>query len=142
MPTAKELKDMAQSRLNEAKLLCDNGYYDGANYLIGYVIEYSLKAVICKTLNIDSYLDFGDFSPAFKTHKLDNLLILSGLNKSFKDDLNNNTDLKINWSLLSDWNEQFRYNPIGTSDEINVRQRITALENTNNGVFEWIKKNW
>lgn len=43
---------MAEKRLEEAQLLYENKYYDAAYYLSGYAIEFALKAVICKRLNV------------------------------------------------------------------------------------------
>lgn len=55
MPTRKELQDLAEIRLQEAKVLFEKEFYDGARYLAGYVIELALKARICKILDLDQY---------------------------------------------------------------------------------------
>jgi len=69
MPTRNELKQLAKTRLQEAKTLFDKGLYDGACYLAGYVIELALKARICKILDLTEYLQSGEISRAFKIHK-------------------------------------------------------------------------
>lgn len=46
MPSKNELKALSKTRLKEVKALYDNGLYDGASYLAGYVIELALKARI------------------------------------------------------------------------------------------------
>lgn len=51
----KTLKEIAETRLKESKLLYSHGYYSGSHYLAGYVIETALKATICKNLNIDNF---------------------------------------------------------------------------------------
>ena len=142
MPTRRELKKIARTRLKEAKALFEKGLYDGSCYLAGYVVELALKAQICRTLNIDEYPDSGEFSRFFKTHNLDHLLKLSGLEKKFYEAKNQNPDLETNWSLVTTWSEQLRYNPIGTSNRQNTINLINALENRNHGVFTWIKKRW
>jgi len=66
MPTKIELKKLARTRLKEAKVLYQNGLYDGACYLAGYVIELALKARICKVLDLDDYPETGEISKSFK----------------------------------------------------------------------------
>ncbi len=43
-----DLQNLATIRLRDAEVLLDNGRYDGAYYLLGYVIECALKACIAK----------------------------------------------------------------------------------------------
>ena len=142
MPTRGESKQIARTRLKEAKALFDKRLYDGSCYLAGYVVELALKAKICKTLNIDEYPDSGEISRSFKTHNLDQLLKLSGLEKKLDKEKAKNPVLEVNWSLVTTWSEQLRYNPIGTSKRQNAIDMINALEDQNNGVFIWIKKRW
>lgn len=87
MPSKNELKALSRTRLKEVKALYDSGLYDGASYLAGYVIELALKARICKHLDVNDYLDGGQISQSFKTHKLENLIILSGLSNKFSTEL-------------------------------------------------------
>ena len=82
MPTKIELEQLAQTRLDEAKSLIEKGFYDGAFYLAGYVIELALKARICKVLDLSDYPDTGKLGTIFKTHSFDELLLLSGLKNS------------------------------------------------------------
>ncbi len=74
-----DLKRISLTRFKEAKLLRDNGYYDGAVYLCGYVVETALKARICKHLKQNHYHDSGQHKQVFLSHEFDRLLILSGL---------------------------------------------------------------
>ncbi|MFT4660563.1 MAG: HEPN domain-containing protein [Flavobacteriales bacterium] len=142
MPTRQELKKLSNLRLKEVKTLYGKGLYDGASYLSGYIIELALKARICKILDSD-YIDSGrPISRSFKTHNLDDLMILSGLSKKFHTELENNEALKINWSLIKSWNETFRYVPVGTKNKVEVQDLINAIENPTDGVFTWIKKRW
>jgi HEPN domain-containing protein len=142
MPTKIELREMAKTRLKEAKVLYDNGLYDGACYLAGYVIELALKARICKLLDINDYPPNGDISRAYKIHDLDQLLRLAGLENKFNTAKLANPNLLANWSLISLWNEQYRYRPIGTSIKVNTEHIINALEDSTDGVLTWIKSRW
>lgn len=142
MATRNELKKLANTRLEEAKALYTQGLYDGACYLAGYVIELALKARICKILDVTNFIDSGEISRSFKTHNLDDLMKLSGLQKKFETAKNLNTSLLANWSILTQWNEGYRYKPVGSSRRVIAKDTIEALENAGDGVFTWIKKYW
>ncbi|MBF0550580.1 MAG: HEPN domain-containing protein [Deltaproteobacteria bacterium] len=142
MPTISELKDLAQIRLEEAKALFNSGLYDGCCYLAGYVVELSLKACICRTLDLEDYPEQGEISKSFKIHNLDLLLKLSGLERKFEKEKTNNQTLLTNWSLITEWSEGWRYKPIGTNPKLRAESIISSLEDEPNGVFTWLKKHW
>lgn len=142
MPKRDELKLLAKTRLREVKALFDCGLYDGSYYLAGYVVELSLKARICKVLDRDEYPDSGELSRSFKTHRLDHLLQLAGLERKFDHAKIANPNLLTSWSLITEWNEEFRYKPVGSSLKERAQNTITALEDKNDGIFAWIKKYW
>lgn len=142
MPRRDELKELAKTRLREAKALFNCGLYDGSYYLAGYVVELSLKARICRVLDTDNYPESGELSRSFKTHKLDDLLLLAGLERKFEQAKIANPNLLTNWSLVTQWKEQFRYEPVGSSPRLHAQNTIAALEDRNDGIFTWIKKYW
>jgi len=142
MPTRTELKELATTRLEEAKALFASGLYDGCCYLAGYVVELALKARICKVLDLIDYPDTGEISRSFKTHKLDDLIRLAGLQRKFDAAKAVNPRLLTNWSLVTAWTEEFRYKPVGSSPRIRAEEIIFALEDRMDGVFTWIKKRW
>lgn len=142
MPTRVELKELARTRLKEARALYNSGLYDGASYLAGYVVELALKARICKLLDLDKYPETGEAARSFKTHKLDDLLRLAGLQRKFDQAKASNPNLLTHWSLVTEWSEQFRYNPVGSSPRIRAREIIAALEDPIDGIFTWLKKYW
>lgn len=66
MAMGKDLKLITETRIKSAKFL--------------------YKAVICKTLNLNTYLDFdgmGDKVKIFKIHSFNSLLTLSGMEQDF-----------------------------------------------------------
>ena len=141
MPTKIELKDLAILRLEEAKKLYADGYYDGACYLGGYCIELALKARICKLLNLTDYPPSGDIGKAFRTHKLEDLVTLAGL----KVDLAQKRLLPTfdaDWSLISQWSEIWRYNPQGTKTQAQAQNFLNAIDDNIDGIFTWIKTIW
>lgn len=104
-----DFQSLARIRLDEAKTLLDNGMYNGAYYLCGYVVECALKACIAKKTN--QY----DFPPNQKTtnliysHKFEDLLGAAGLKVKFYADLEEDKELGVNWNSVSPWNESSRY---------------------------------
>jgi HEPN domain len=142
MPTRAELKELARTRLKEAKTLYDSGLYDGASYLAGYVVELALKARICKILDLNMYPETGEIARSFKTHKLDDLIRLAGLQRKFDRAKASNPSLLTNWSLVTTWSEQFRYNPVGSSPRVRAGEIIAALDDPMDGIFTWLKKYW
>ena len=142
MPKRAELKELAKTRLREARALFDCGLYGGSYYLAGYVVELSLKARICRLLDMEDYPESGDLSRSFKIHKLDDLLRLAGLERRFEKAKMANPKLLTNWSLVTEWKEDFRYKPVGSSAKLRAQDTIAALEDKNDGIFTWIKKYW
>lgn len=142
MPTRNELKQLARTRLMEAKALYASDLYDGSSYLAGYVVELALKARICRILDLAQYPESGEIARSFKTHKLDDLLRLAGLQRKFDQAKTANPNLLTNWSLVTQWSEQVRYNPVGTSPKVRAGEIIAALEDPADGVFTWLKKYW
>lgn len=76
--TKENLKDLSETRLKEARVLYDNGFYDGAKYLIGYVVETALKAINCNNLNYNNFppRTEGELKKVFLTHNIDSLVVL------------------------------------------------------------------
>lgn len=141
MPSKTELREISKTRLKEVKILFNHQLYDGAKYLSGYVIETALKARICKILDSD-YPETGEIAKSFLTHKFDILVKLSGLQNILDKELNSNISFKTNWSLVTSWNEAYRYKSVGSSSKRDVEDIINALEDKTDGVFTWLKKQW
>jgi HEPN domain len=120
MNTRSEIQHLSVLRLQEAKALFQSQFFDGAIYMAGYSIEFALKAVICKTLNIDTLFRQSSFPQAkvFRTHELADLLVYSGLYKEFESAKLSNPSFFKQWShLQSVWSEQLRYQPIGSASK-------------------------
>lgn len=136
-----DLKTIALTRLEEAKVLRDGGYYDGAIYLCGYVVETALKARICKHLKQPSYPDSGH-SGFFASHDFDRLLMMSGLSPQINLAHPRNRKLWSNWQLVTSWRPHTRYTPIGTATLQDANDVIAALESTGSGFLTWMKTRW
>ncbi len=110
-----DLMTIARERLTDAEVLLNAQRYDGAAYLCGYSIEIALKHKICQTLN---WTGFPSTSKEFekykslKTHDLDVLLSFTGFETILK------TTHLAEWSAITNWNPEARYNPIGVIDPV------------------------
>ena len=121
----KDIKAIAKARLKDAQVLLRGNRYEGAIYLCGYAIELALKARICQTLKWDGYpssnAEFSDYK-SFKTHDLDVLLHLSGVEVKVKK------TLFAEWSAIAQWSPESRYSPIGKATESDARIMVTSTK--------------
>ena len=139
MPTSGDFKMLAQSRLDEAELLHANRMYLGAYYLAGYTAEFALKAAICKRLDIEMFDGSRIVADAAKplfVHKLDTLLIFSGLHSELQRE-KANPAFDAAWSEVSAWKEDRRYNPTSII-EPQSRDFLNAI----NTFLTWIHNFW
>ncbi len=132
------LHDLAEIRLNEAKILLDNRMYDGAYYLSGYVIELALKACIAKKVRQYDFPDKDAVNESY-THKLKVLLNSTGLAQEFNTAIENNTQLGENWAIVVNWSEEKRYT---RNNKKTAEAMFDAINDRDNGVFTWIKQRW
>jgi len=157
-----EIKALASERLEEAKILCESGRYDGAFYLAGYSIELTLKAKICERFGIDNLFDgvkseksMSEVKQKLKTHDISQLLIFCGLSKKLQTAIaNRNTVLMETYGYLiagtqrnstamvdTEWSEQVRYLPVGSQQEQYVKRFVALLQDNQNGLLQWIENN-
>jgi hypothetical protein len=121
---------MANNRLEDSKILYRSLRFDGSYYLCGYVVELGLKYRICKTLNWDGYFETAkEFKPkdttgynSFKTHDLEALLKLSGIEQNIRN------NFIAEWSIVRVWNPEKRYQPIGTIKGITAKAMLKSSE--------------
>lgn len=125
MITRADLIKMARGRLKDAQALLDAGRYDGAIYLGGYVVEIALKQRICKTLKWSGFpqtnKEFQGYQ-SFKTHDLNVLLSLSGMETQIK------TNYVTEWSAVIIWDPELRYNLIGSTSKTAAEELIQAAQ--------------
>jgi len=158
MKNSQRIKALAYERLSEAKILCDNNKYDGAFYLAGYSVELMLKMKICQHFGVDNLFDedskeadkdsIASVRNAVKIHDIKRLLIFSGLKNKFEVAKGLSQQLMqthaylfttVNSKSLCTWNEQVRYQEIGSQKAEAVRELIGLLYHPE-GLLEWINK--
>jgi hypothetical protein len=103
------LKLMAEERIKDADILHQNNRIQSSVYICGYAVEIALKYAICKSLNWSGFpstkKEFEGLV-SFKTHELERLIKLSGIEKKIKK------NLLSDWSIVKDWNPEQRYSSI------------------------------
>ncbi|MBW1940581.1 MAG: HEPN domain-containing protein [Deltaproteobacteria bacterium] len=134
-----DLQKISEIRLNEAKNLLDNGFFDGAYYLLGYAIECAFKACIAKQFK---EYDFPDKKLVNKshTHELEKLLGLAGLKQKLQEAQKENEELELNWAVVKDWSAEDRYQHGITEQK--AKQFYEAVTQENIGIYSWLKNWW
>lgn len=137
-----DLLRISLSRFKEAKILLEKNRFDGAVYLCGYALELLLKRHICTVLNWDdgypsTSKEFDKLKlKSFKTHDLNCLLKLSGLEKQVRAD----SALFADWQIANTWDSEIRYRNIGSVNKTEAESTINAsrtLLNYINGLSKW-----
>lgn len=120
-----EMKAIAKARLKDAQVLLRGKRPEGSVYLCGYAVEVALKGRICDTLKWTGYPDtsaeFQKYT-SFRTHDLDVLLHLSGIEAKIK------TKLLAEWSNVVSWRPESRYSPIGKVTSAAASAMVTSTK--------------
>jgi hypothetical protein len=125
-PTPQELKKLAKSRLQESEILFSNRKYDAAVYLCGYAVELALKARICKTLKWSQFPSASIKNPqTFKTHHLETLLGLSGIESKVK--LVYHASFPMVTQTIK-WDPEIRYDKIGSQTRIDAENMLNSVK--------------
>lgn len=118
-----ELRKITRERLKDARALVNAGRYEGAMYLGGYVVELALKERICRTLRWSGFPqtagEFQNFR-SFRTHNLDVLLILSGVEDRIK------ARYFSEWTAVASWNPEMRHNVVAGTTRADAERRVRA----------------
>ena len=125
MLTRAELRRIARARVNDAKVLLTGNRYDGAVYVCGYAVEIALKARIVAIMNLagfpETIAEFRSYK-TLKTHKLDDLLKLSGRERRIK-----NKHL-AEWSGVAQWEPEARYRRVGSANRADALAMIRSTD--------------
>ena len=135
----RELQQLSRLRVQDARVLLDNGRYLGAYYLLGYAVECALKACIAKQIRRYDFPDRRQVNDSY-THDLEKLLNVSGLQGELDQESATNSEFSRNWSIVKEWSESFRYEI--TVPEPDVRDFYHAFTERRNGVLRWLMKFW
>lgn len=137
-----EFQQLSDVRLREAEALLAAGLWDGAYYLAGYAVECGLKACILARLERDgAVVIFEDkkFSEKCWTHKLDDLLVLAGLEAARDVEASANPNFATYWRQVVKWKEDARYRRNSKPD---AEDLYRAISDTQDGVLRWMRLQW
>ncbi len=134
-----DFQTLARIRLDEAKILLDNGMYSGAYYLSGYAIECAIKACIAKKTNQHDFPPDRKAIDQIYSHKFMDLLGAANLKIQFENDIKRDKDLEVNWNIALPWNESSRYD---IWSENMARGLYNAILDPVHGVLQWITQYW
>lgn len=134
----RELQQLAQLRLREARVLLRAGHGDGAYYLCGYAVECALKACIAKGVQRHDFPD-RDLATRSYTHNLAQLLRVAGLEPRLSAEVAGNPALAAHWELVKGWSEQSRYE---RREAREAAALYRAVADRRDGVVPWIRRYW
>jgi HEPN domain-containing protein len=137
--TRADFQQLADVRLQEAKVLLDAGQWDGAYYLAGYAVEVALKACIIKRVMATDAFPEKKFSENCWTHDLGKLFDLAGLMPAWTAAMAADPVLSGNWGIAKLWYEQVRYHRVA---EVEAKRLYNAIADPSHGVLPWIKTYW
>ena len=134
----KELQDLSNIRLREAKALLGLGLHDGAYYLAGYAVECALKACIAKSTRKYEFPDKKKVDSSY-SHSLRELLRVAGLDEARDEAAMLDAEFRENWRIVQSWSEQSRYRRHRPDA---ARELLDAIMSPRSGVARWIKRHW
>lgn len=134
-----ELQHLSRLRRQEAAVLLKSRNYPGAYYLLGYSVEFALKAAIAKQAKKHDFPNKELANKAY-THNLENLLKLAELQLALEQDMTENRALELNWAVVKDWTEQTRFQANILAAE--AKDLYSACTSRKNGILPWIRERW
>jgi AbiV family abortive infection protein len=133
------LQTLAESRLEEARILLANNQWTGAYYLTGLAVECALKACLARAVKEHDYPD-KNFVNGMYQHNLQNLVALdAALLANLQTDMVLDSRLEANWKTVKDRNNEKRYDVI---NEQEAKGLYDAITETGSGVMLWIRGRW
>ena len=133
------LRTLADSKLEESRVLLENELWTGAYYMAGLAVECALKS--CLAGAVKEY-DFPDkqFVNAMYVHNLESLFKLNGaLWAAFQAEIKADAKLRDNWSTVKDWDDGKRYDVVA---ELEARAFYQASTEAVSGLMGWIRGKW
>jgi HEPN domain-containing protein len=134
-----KLQTLAESRLDEGRILLANNQWTGAYYLTGLAVECALKACLARTVKEHDYPD-KKFINGMYQHDLQSLVGLdAALLADLQTDMTRDSKLEANWKTVKDWDNEKRYDIV---DEQEAKGLYDAAVEAGSGVIPWIRGRW
>ena len=106
---------------------------------LGYCIECALKACASRQF-LQHEVPDRKLVNSFYTHRLDELLTISGVKSQLESRAVADSNFGINWNTVRDWNEGVRYE-LGVTEAL-ARGMYDAVTSNASGVLPWLKTQW
>jgi HEPN domain-containing protein len=133
------LQTLAESRLDEGRILLANNQWTGAYYLTGLAVECALKACLARAVKEHDYPD-KRFVNGMYQHNLQNLIGLdAALLAALQAETSRDSRLESNWNTVKDWDDEKRYDIV---DEQEAKGLYDAASELGSGVMPWIRGRW
>lgn len=136
--TRDQLKALAQTRLDDAKVLIREKQFSGAYHLTGIAVECALKACISTQTQ---QFDFPDKVRVLDSwvHDLTKLVNTAGLQEELGKRSAAEPQFGANWSTVKDWSVESRY---AQYSETQANDMFAAVTDKTHGIMGWIGKHW
>ena len=135
----KDLEELVDIRIKEAKSLLDSENYQGAYYLAGYSLECAIKACIAKQIQQHDFPNLNLAQNSY-SHKLADLLGVAGLKQKLGERERQDGNFQLNWAVAKDWDEKARYEC--KIEESKEKDLYDAITDNKSGVLPWLKTFW
>lgn len=133
-----DLQRMADRNIDSAQILFRANNWSNSYYLAGYAIEMALKSIISRKFASDTIPD-KNFVNSIYTHKVRDLLGLTGLKTQFELAMKADSLLGSNWAICSEWTPECRYQDKSDAEALDL---LNAITDAKHGVLPWIKVHW
>jgi len=133
-------RELAETRLLDARALFQAERFDAAYYLAGYVVECALKACIARGTREHDFPPKAKKVADYYSHDLEKLVRLAA--PEFEEDLNGDTILAGYWDLVTRWNEESRYELHRADAEKLAEDILRAISDGEHGVLKCLSKYW
>jgi HEPN domain-containing protein len=130
-------QQLAEIRLEEARLLLKNGQPSGAYYLAGYAIECALKAKIASQFRADEIPDKTLVNNVYK-HDLNELLSLANLREEQAEAVSNDSELRRYWTITTRWKAETRYKLCSLEEATDMLEAVGG----DRGLMQWLRSRW
>lgn len=134
----KDLQNLANARIKEAKVLLDAGKFSGSYHLAGLAIECALKACISKQTKKYDFPDKKFAADCFE-HDPTKLMKLARLDQRIDTDAKASPALGVNWGIVKNWGVESRYTQ-KTKQE--AEDLYSAIHRQKTGVLRWLRQHW
>jgi HEPN domain-containing protein len=133
-----DLRNLADERLEDAKVLLGGSRYGGAYYLVGYAVECGLKACIAKLTRAEDFYDKNLARKIF-THSLAELANHARLSAVIDQSGKADPLFQANWAQVGLWDEESRYD---SHTKTEAEQMFKAVQDPDHGVMQCIRQYW